>query len=813
MLAGKNEIQGQETQNQEAQEQEAQKKEVKQITLPQLIKERVKGFPQLVYLSEVGFDSEFCTQVAWENFIKLVQQNPDINTVLLDGTLSRLNRPEFLTDEELFTYWYKSIEEAEEISKQIPNYEQFTTMAKIQLKILERHLVALKTARPDLQILLSTDSDATQFSFTYRLNEILVSKQRSLTEQIEKANSIIKKKKKLCTKAKSTLGALKRAEKSANKENAKVMSKIANSMTQQLDKLKAAEDDITTQRVVIETANTKLQLFRDSKIRPMHQALTRKLTKKIYENLECVCKRTKVKLVPGPTIIMINDMIIDYSHSRHFTWGVIKANDKNLLAGLVGTIPEYQKKVMRITGGHKTDIILQGHHGTGWTHVQRSHYQTDSLNFNDISRLDSSTTEEYLHFIVAPTFEDQVKVAEFLNTKRPDRMGPSGKAISTRNNPAVDRYRNGGVAGIVVMSKNELGIGKQSIAYQKFLDGSVLKQPEKYHAIMASSDEHMFHSAEDPLARIGLLALFEKLLKDHFTFRGKMASVSGYLNTGDIGEANSDSWRHRPDHKLSAKQSLKEIIRLMSQENIDEYQQVLNLVMLTISGNAENMDDVLSGIADYLLEYLEPALQSSELKYLLAALTGNHIGNNLDRHGIKELAYFKQRLKAKGIGYFEVGVSGSSVNNTDPNVRVAIGGYETANCLSIERYGLSKDNEPLFGPINLFMIHDPKGSGKTGIVGAGKNANADLALAGHTHDSYSQASRTSDNNWRMALRVPTMQKVTATEIVYASSEPRTTGAVLFIMPSPGDFSEIFLDINKLRQIGKEKIESMIKESE
>lgn len=803
-----------ETKNQDAVEQEPKKREVEQIKIPELVTVKVKGYPQLAYLDEVGFDSEFCTAIAWENLIKLVRQNLDINAVLIDGALSRLDRPEFLTDEELFTYWYKTIEEAEEISNQIPNYEQFTTMAKIQLKILERHLAALKTARPDLQILLSTDSDGMQHSFTYRLNEILVSKQKDLSDAIEAANKKIKKQKRVCKASNKTLSDLNKKEKKADKENAKAMSSIANAMSKEFEKLKSADEVIKEQRTLIEVKSAKLQLFRDKKIRPMHQALTRKVTKKIYENLERVCRRVKVKLIPGPTIIMVNDMVIDYSHSRHFTWGIIKGNDKNLLNGLVGAIPEYQEKVKKITGGRKADIVLQGHHGTGWTHVQRSHYQTDSLNFNDISRFDSTVVEEYLHFIVAPTFEDQTKVAEFLNTKRPDRMGPSGKPISTRNNPAIDRYRNGGVSGIVIMSKNELGIGKQSIAYQKFLDGSVLTQPDKYHAIIASSDEHKFHPAEDPLAQLGLLSLFENLLKSPFTFRGKPALASGYLNVGDIGEANTESWRHRPDHKLSPNKILERIIKLTGQATNDEdrLKQVLELAMLGISGGAENMDDVLGAIADYLMDFLKLALQYSELKYGAAAVPGNHLGNILDRHGIKELAYFKQILKAKGIGYFEVGVSGDSVNNTDPNVRVAIGGYETANCLSIERYGLNKNNEPLFGPINLFMIHDPKGSGKTGVVGAGKNANADLALAGHTHDSYSQASRTSDNSWRMALRVPTMQKVTATEIVYASSEPRTTGAVLFIMPSPGDFSEIFLDINKLRQLGREKIESMLRES-
>ena len=117
----------------------------------------------------------------------------------------------------------------------------------------------------------------------------------------------------------------------------------------------------------------------------------------------------------------------------------------------------------------------------------------------------------------------------------------------------------------------------------------------------------------------------------------------------------------------------------------------------------------------------------------------------------------------------------------------------------------------MFGPINLFLIHNPKGSGASGIVGAGKNAGADLCIAGHTHDTYVKLWPTAPNEWGVAYRVGTLQKITPTEVVYASTLPRTSAAHMFIMPTPCDFSEFTLNINRLRSLGMEALLKVAKE--
>jgi hypothetical protein len=178
---------------------------------------------------------------------------------------------------------------------------------------------------------------------------------------------------------------------------------------------------------------------------------------------------------------------------------------------------------------------------------------------------------------------------------------------------------------------------------------------------------------------------------------------------------------------------------------------------------------------------------------------------------MKDFFAFRQRAKAKKIGIFEVGRSGESDENTDPNIRIALGGYEVALILHLHKFGLSKDNEVMFGPIKLTVMHDPKGSKKTGLTGVLKNNDDDLVIGGHTHEHWVQLVKTEDNSWGVALRVATMQKVTATELKYADTLPRTTGASIFIMPRPGDFSEFFLDTNYLRRLGREDIKRQIEE--
>ena len=790
---------------------------VERMVLPEFLRISVKKQPGVLFLGEVGFDSEFFNELAWKNLLKMLQNRPDINAVIIDGALSRLHRPEFLTDQGLFTYWNNTTAEAEKISYEIPNYEQFDFMAKIQESILKLRLQELRETCPKLKIILSMHSDAMQHNFTYRLNEILVSKHKTLSESIDIATADINNKKNKCRKFKSAIETAKRRQKTTKNTDAKTIARLAASLTKAYDGLQATEKEIKAQRKIIEEHQAQQKLFRDKKIRPTHQVWARKLTENIFAGFKTLCKETKTYLIFCPTILMFQGqetLVIDYSHSRHYTWGTIKANDQTLIHGFHGKISKYQEQIKKITGGYITDIVLQGHHGTGWKQTQRTHYQTASLNFNDIGCYDSQVEEQYIHFIVAPTFEDQIKISQFSSEHRPDRMGPSGKATGSRNNPAIDRLRNGGVSGTLVMTKNNLGIGTQVTAYKKYLDGSVLITLDLYHAVIVSSDEHISHPASDPGARFGLLMLCKQLSKKAFRFRGQKAIVCGYINAGDPGEANTSKWPFRPDHKPSAEEIKNKIIELETTDNPDKYSLIMELIRVGMSGSVENMDDTLSAIADYFMGFFLTLLKTSKLKYIIALVPGNHISGAFAKVGMTELAYFKERLKnpfAPQIKIFQVGISGDDVNNTDPEVRIALGGYETALALFIEKYGLNKNNEPLFGPIRLQIIHDPKGSGKTGLVGATKSAEADLGIAGHTHETWYQLVNTGPNEFSVALRIATMQKITATEIKYAGSLPRTSGAHMFLMPTTGDFAEQFLSMNILRSLGREEVLKQIEE--
>ncbi|MFA5133407.1 MAG: hypothetical protein WC459_01200 [Patescibacteria group bacterium] len=768
----------------------------KGVKISDILKIEVKGNPGILFLSEVGFDSEFFNETAWQNLLKFINFNADIKAVLIDGAVSRLDRPEFLTAEKLLTYWTTPRSEAEKISEEIKNYEQYSKMVGTQMEILEERLSELKEKCPQVQVILSGHTDSLQSSCMAMLNELLLIKQESIEDELRTINSRVSKNKDVCRGLKA--------------QKAKAAGKKLAKLETQLQKTELA---IETDKAQRESKYAEQKLYRVKKVRPMHQVMTRELTEATFAQYRQLCNKLGYHFISESTIFMVNNLVVDYAHSRHYTWNVMKDYDERLLSSFFGRMDSYLKKSAEATGGNKTDIVVESHHGTGCKHTRRIKYQSDSLNFTDISKYDSNVVEEYLSFLVLPTFEDQEKVAEFLKGKRADRLGPSGKPMNTRSNPAIDRYRNDGKTGIAIITKGQFGLGIQFISYKRILSGSALNQPKNYFAIFCSSDEHIMHPAEDPLARRGLLSLYEKCLKEDFDFRGKKARACGYINAGDVGEANHEAWKHHPDHKLSAEEVLNEAINLATDKpkNDDELlQRTMKIAQLGMQGSAGNMTDVLNNIGDYLMGFLKPGLKHSELKYLLCIVPGNHIANILSRHGLKEFALFMARLKDSGVKAFEAGISGASDQNTDSAVRVALGGYEVCLALYIEQYGLSKDNEVMFGPIRLFLAHDPKGNKKTGLTGADKKTGANLAIAGHTHETWVQLTKCDDNDWGVAFRVATLQKVTATEIKYADTLPRTGGAHIIIMPDPGDFSEFFLDLNFLRKLGKEDIEVELK---
>jgi hypothetical protein len=770
-----------------------------------IIKLNVKGTPGVRFIAEAGFDSEFHTQEAWDNMLKQLNSNPDINVVVVDGAVSRLDRPEFLssgTADKLLTYWTIPRVTAENISEEIKNSEQYKEMMATQIKILEDRLAELKKKCPQTAVILSGHSDALQFSFTAMLNEILIVKQETISEKLRGLNARISLNKNDCRQCKKDLAGAK------GKLNQRRLQKKLAEAGARVEKDKAEREEVYQEQ----------RIYRVKKVRPMHQVETRELEEAINAQYRAVCDKLGVSYISAPTLIVIentetkNYLVVDYTHSDHYTWGVLKEGDKKWFKGFHGKMARYLANMRQALDGKNVDVVVQSHHGSAFKRTQRTKYQPDSLNFTDINKIDSGVTEEYLTFVSLPTFEDQRKVAEFLRGKRADRLGSSGKPMSTRTNPAVDRYRNGGNTGICDLTKTSLGLGIQMIAYKKFLSGSILAPRKSYYAIICSSDEHIGHPAQDALARLGLLVIYRELSQNDLLFRGKKMRACGYINAGDLGEANSESWKHRPDHKLSANQALQKAIGLCAgkPKNQEELlKQVLETAALAMSGSVENMGDVLEAVAEYLMPFLTLGLEHSTLKYVFCAVPGNHIAGTLARHGIKEFFAFEQKVKQMDIGIFEVGRSGESDTNTDPNVRVALGGYEVSLTLELSQYGLSKDNEPMFGPIGLFVAHDPKGEEETGLVGALRQSNADLAIAGHTHEEWIELSNVEDNSWGVALRVPTMQKITATEIKYAKSPPRTNGAVIIVMPEPGDFSEFFLDANFLRNLGMKEIKKMI----
>jgi hypothetical protein len=170
----------------------------------------------------------------------------------------------------------------------------------------------------------------------------------------------------------------------------------------------------------------------------------------------------------------------------------------------------------------------------------------------------------------------------------------------------------------------------------------------------------------------------------------------------------------------------------------------------------------------------------------------------------------QQQCKGAGIPTYSVGEP-DYCNTNKEDGRVMFGGYSNARIFQIEDYGLDTEGGALFGPVNLVVQHDPKGSGMTGVVGAGKNAGADLAIAGHTHDNKLKLYNNGPNSFGVAYKLATLQGVAPTEKYYASSVPRTQAAQCIVMPMPGDFTEKPVPAHYLQEVGRASIRAQAEE--
>lgn len=752
------------------------------------------------FISEVAYDAHHFNPAAYGNLLTYIAQDPSVSGIVVDGALTRLDRPEFLSD--ALTYWIKSSEECAEETKNTPYQMQYLSMRDKQMAVLDEKLRELRVKVPNAELVLSIDSDDLQFTASAMLNELLVRRQEEFNENLSRLGRKIKGPQK---EYKDLEKKHERAERTGKKEEC---GNLLRGMAEREKVIGSIKEEITALK------EDRELFYRVKKSRPMHQNVTAEFVNDIYATYKSICDQVGAKLVTKDAILQFGNLTIDYGHNRHFTQAVIKRRDKALLEMTHGKMTEWLKRALEKTkkAPNGLDAIVEsGHAGIGYKQLQKTHDDPAETNFKN-QEYDPKIANGYITVAMVLPFEDQTKIRQFINGNEPVRMS-TGKPVGTRRHAPVDRLKNGGVSGITVIRKNSEGIvGTEWKQYQDFIDGAITESAN-YSCIYASSDEHIGASESNWTVQDGLIALYKAGLQEPTTtFRGKPVFARGFISGGDTGEANSKKWDHRYQDKRNPRDVLKENVKLIINVNQKSVKDVnkLSLKMTNdaMGGSVDNMAVILDWVADYYEAYLTETLQHSELKHAHVSVPGNHADNVLRDLGIREWNSFKQRLKGKGMSVYEVGKPGYIDDGTE-QARVYLGGYSNARIINIPDYGLDTEGKPLFGPINLVVQHDPKGSGFSGVTGEGRNVDADLALAGHTHETWLKLYSTGDNKFSVAYRLAALQGVSPTEKLYAGSVPRTQAGHRFIMPKPGHFFEEALPGAYLRKKGQDALTAEI----
>ncbi|MEK6969233.1 MAG: hypothetical protein AABW48_02285 [Nanoarchaeota archaeon] len=754
------------------------------------------------FISEVAYDAHYFNLAAYENLLTYIAQDSSVSGIVVDGALTRLDRPEFLSD--ALTYWVKSSDECAEETKKTPYQMQYLSMRDKQMAVLDEKLRELRVKVPNAELVLSMDSDDLQFTASAMLNELLVRRQEEFNENLSRLGRKIKGPQK---EYKDLEKKHERAERAGKKDEC---GNLLRGMVEREKVIGSIKEEITALK------EDRELFYRVKKSRPMHQNVTANFVADIYATYQSICDQVGVKLVTKDAILQFGNLTIDYGHNRHFTQAVIKRRDKALLEMTHGKMTEWQKKAMeQMKKAKGLDAIVEsGHAGIGYKQLQKTHDDPAETNFKN-QEYDPKIANGHITVAMVLPFEDQTKIRQFINGNEPVRMSV-GKPVGTRRHAPVDRLKNGGVSGITVIRKNSEGvIGTEWKQYQDFIDGAITESAT-YACIYASSDEHIGAAESNWTVQDGLLELYKAGLKEPTTtFRGKPVFARGFISGGDTGEANSKKWDHRYQFKISPRKALEENVELLSNFNPKSVEDVRKLILKMTSdamgGSVESMAVILDWVADHYESYFTNTLQHSNLKHAHVSVPGNHADNVLRDLGIREWDFFKQRLKGKGMSVYEVGKPGY-IDDGAEQARVYLGGYSNARIINIPDYGVSVEGEPLFGPINLVVQHDPKGSGFSGVVGEGRNVDADLALAGHTHETWLKLYSTGDNKFSVAYRLAALQGVSPTEKLYAQSVPRTQAGHRFIMPKPGHFFEEALPGAYLRKKGQDALTAEITEA-
>lgn len=772
-----------------------------------------KKVQRVYFFSEVAYDAYFFNPIAYENLLKFAELDPDQKMIVVDGALTRLDRPEILNS--LLTYWDKTESRCREASDLVPNYEQCQHMLKTQLGILGEKLAELRKRFPDdnnTKLVLYIANDDTQFTVSRILMELLINRRAQLGIALKE---LAGEKRKLTAEHNKL-----KQEFQKDEPTLKVRKAKREQINRQIKALKKIEAD----RVASEQ---ELNLYREQKIRPTHQFITAKFVKYLVQMYAEICKKYKVKFFDHPAVLKFgktaDDFTVKYTHSDHKTWAPVLNRDHSLVRSVLANQNQYNDLVVRVAGEAAAErvgaIVESGHHGIGYSTTQKEKDDPAETNFQGNADYDPTIAplENYVKICLALPFEDQERIARFVEGGEQVRMG-IGKPMGSRIHEVFRRFNNGGVSGLMMLTRDEDGlIWTRWIQYQDFKDGSVLKQPERYWAIRATSDEHLGSPEENPMVRDGFKELFEEHARKPFSFYGKPVYLGGYISGGDTGEAVLVAWNRRYDHRRSPTQLMAENIEKLVRLKPDNAEEVralaIQMVSDTMDGVTHSMGVIMERVAEWYTYFLDILLAvNSPLKFLEVVTKGNHADGALRPIGLGEDNNFKVRLEERKIGILEVGLS-AHYKSSPNKVRVGLGGYSDARIIHIPDYGMDVNDKPLFGPVSLLLHHDPQGPGASGLIGAARKVGADVAAAGHRHDNEVRLFRIGLNMFRVAQRFSTVIGVTVTEKVYASSPPRTQAAHCMIMTKPGDYAEKTIPAAYLREVGRkatlQKIEAEI----
>ncbi|MBI2672427.1 hypothetical protein HYX16_05825 [Candidatus Woesearchaeota archaeon] len=754
---------------------------------------------RVYFLSEVAYDSDYFEQSeknhkTYATLLKFLAADPELTGVVVDGALSRLERPEFLNEE--LTYWSKSLDDCADATKAIPNRQQYQHMAEGQFKILDKRLEELRRTLPKAKLVLNVFNDDVQYTASALVHEILVSAGGS-KDELDK----IRGGKAALTAKRTALKAEYRTleDKPGMRDQRE---NIKRKITRVDHKLAAifVEEGAKEEQVAIFT--------RPKKCRPIHQYTKQLVINELFDKYKEVCQKHKIELVTKDSVLDFKGFKIDYSHNRHDTWTPLKERHKNFADGTHGRAEDFEGL---------DAVVESGHHGKGHKTLQRLEISEPEINFIQWGAYNGEVSSKNITLFSVPPFEDQAELRKYLTGDKPERMG-GGKPGGSTNHHAIKRLVKGGVSGLGMLRKDADGqVHSEMIFMQNFIDRSVLIQPDVYNIVGWTSDEHIGAKESLPILRDGFFALYKILAAENpVRVRGRPVRMVGYGSGGDTAENNAGNWPDKSHDMKDPHEVIREsrfklsnLARCKPSELEDKiFDLSVQIASEASTGSVQSLRIIKDWVAEYYGRFLEENLNNkSRLEHVHVSTTGNHADSVQRRIGEKESDHFvRDVIKGMKLGVYEVGV-----RNPPKDARVYLGGGDCAHVLFMPNYGAAKDGgKPLFGPVRALLQHDPE-QGEKGLDGAGASVTADIEMAGHTHEHYVKMVNAGDNKGRFSYRFGTINGVDPIQIRYASSVPRTQSAHAFTIPKRMELIEFTFPAYLLKNLGVAQLRSEGKE--